>query len=67
MIHMIVNTVVFAVLGLAIMLLGYLVIEKLTPEKTWREISENKNTALAIVVASLILGISVIISAAIHG
>ena len=67
MIHMLINTVVFAVVGLGILLLGYVILERLTPEKTWKEIVENKNIALAIIVASLILGISLIISAAIHG
>ena len=41
--------------------------EKITPENTWKEIVQNKNTALAIVFAALIIGISLIISAAIHG
>ncbi|MFN5772980.1 DUF350 domain-containing protein [Flavobacterium sp.] len=42
-------------------------LEKMTPENTWKEIVHNKNTALAIVMGALIIGISLIVSAAIHG
>jgi uncharacterized membrane protein YjfL (UPF0719 family) len=67
MLRPIVSSILFSFLGLAILILSYLVIEKLTPESTWREIVQNKNVALAIVFAAFIIGISIIISGAIHG
>jgi len=63
----IVNSILYAFLGVAILLFCYVIIEKLTPEKTWHEISKNNNTALAIILGALIIGISIIISGAIHG
>ncbi len=63
----ILNSVIFSLLGVLILILGYFIIEKITPENTWKEIVHNKNSALAIVFAALIIGISLIISAAIHG
>jgi uncharacterized membrane protein YjfL (UPF0719 family) len=63
----IVNSILFSLLGIAILLIGYLIVEKLTPENTWKEIVSNNNTALAIVFGAFIIGISMIISAAIHG
>lgn len=63
----IINSLIFSVIGVIILILSYYIIEKLTPENTWKEIVQNKNTALAIVFAALIIGISLIISAAIHG
>ncbi|REC49128.1 DUF350 domain-containing protein [Chryseobacterium pennipullorum] len=63
----ILNSVLYSFLGIAILLLCYFIIEKLTPEKTWHEIAQNKNIALAIVFGAFIIGISMIISAAIHG
>lgn len=63
----IVNALIFSVIGVVVLVISYYVIEKLTPENTWKEIVENKNTALAIVFAAMIIGISLIISAAIHG
>ena len=63
----IINSVLFSFLGITILLIGYFIIEKLTPEKTWKEIVENKKIALAIIFGAFIIGISMIISAAIHG
>ncbi|HEX8563676.1 MAG TPA: DUF350 domain-containing protein [Flavobacterium sp.] len=63
----IVNSILFSLLGIAILLVGYLIVEKLTPENTWKEIVSNNNVALAIVFGAFIIGISMIISAAIHG
>ena len=63
----IINSVLYSLLGIAVLLIGYLIIEKITPENTWKEIVNNKNVAVAIVFAALIIGISMIISAAIHG
>lgn len=63
----IVASIIYSLLGFVILLLCYFVIEKITPEKSWKEIVENKNTALAIVLAAFILGISFIIGMAIHG
>ncbi len=63
----IVNALIFSVIGVVVLIISYYLIEKITPENTWKEIVQNKNTALAIVFAALIIGISLIISAAIHG
>lgn len=63
----IINSVLFSFIGVVILIIGYYIIEKITPENTWKEIVHNKNMALAIVFAALIIGISLIISAAIHG
>ena len=60
-------SLIYSVIGVIVLLFAYWVIERLTPEKSWKEIVENKNEALAIVFASFILGISIIIAAAIHG
>lgn len=63
----ILNSVLFSAIGFAILLLSYFVIEKITPENTWKEIVQKNNIAVAIVFAAFIIGISMIISAAIHG
>lgn len=60
-------SIVFSIIGIAILLITYFIIEKLTPENTWSQISKNNNVALAIVFGAFIIGISMIISAAIHG
>ena len=63
----IIASIVFSILGLIILLMAYFIIEKITPENTWKEIVHNKNVAVAIVLGSFIIGISIIISGAIHG
>ncbi len=63
----IVNSIIFSLLGIVILLVAYFIIEKITPENTWKEVVEKNNLAVAIVLAAFIIGISMIISAAIHG
>ena len=58
---------VFSFLGLAILGLVWLVLVKVVPFSIRKEMEEDQNTALGIVLGSLILGISIIIAAAIHG
>ncbi|HKS09453.1 MAG TPA: DUF350 domain-containing protein [Pyrinomonadaceae bacterium] len=67
MIPVVVTTVVFVVLGLIIFALAFLIIAKATPFSVRKEIEEDQNVALAIVIASVILGSALIIAAAVHG
>lgn len=62
-----VTTLVFVLLGLVIFALAFLVIAKVTPFSVRKEIEEDQNVALAVVIASVILGSALIIAAAIHG
>jgi putative membrane protein len=61
------NSIIFSLLGIVILLIAYFIIEKLTPENTWKEVTQKNNIAVAIVFGAFIIGISMIISAAIHG
>jgi putative membrane protein len=63
----VVNSVVFSFLGVAVFWVSFVLIDNLTPYNLWKEISEDRNTALAIVVGAMSLGICTIIAAAIHG
>jgi uncharacterized membrane protein YjfL (UPF0719 family) len=67
LIPVVVTTVVFVVLGLIIFALAFLIIAKATPFSVRKEIEEDQNVALAIVIASVILGSALIIAAAVHG
>jgi uncharacterized membrane protein YjfL (UPF0719 family) len=60
------GSVVFAVAGVLIFWISFLVIDKLTPYNLWEEIVEKQNQALALVVAAMSLGICIIVAAAIH-
>jgi putative membrane protein len=63
----VVASLVYSLVGVAVFALSFLVIKAVTPFSIRKEIEEDHNTALAIVIGSVILGISLIISAAIHG
>jgi len=60
-------TVAFVVLGLIVFALAFLIIAKATPFSVRKEIEDDQNIALAIVIAAVILGSALIIAAAIHG
>jgi uncharacterized membrane protein YjfL (UPF0719 family) len=62
-----VTTLVFVVLGLIIFALAFLIIGVAAPFSVRKEIEDDQNIALAIVIASVILGSALIIAAAIHG
>lgn len=63
----IVGSVLFALMGILIFWLCFVIIDKLTPYDLWFEIVEKQNIALGIVVAAMSLGICIIVAAAIHG
>lgn len=62
-----ITTIVFVLLGLIIFALAFFVITKVTPFSVRKEIEDDQNVALAVVIASVILGSALIIAAAIHG
>ena len=63
----VVTTIVFVVIGLLVFAIAFIVIAKATPFSVRKELEEDQNIALAIVIGSVILGSAVIIAAAIHG
>ena len=62
-----VTTAVFTVFGLLIFGIAYMIIVKATPFSVRKELEEDHNTAIAIVIGSVIIGIALIIAAAIQG
>ena len=61
------NAVIFAFLGVVIFGVSFFIIDLVTPYKLWKEIIDEHNTALAIIVGAMSLGLCIIIAAAIHG
>ena len=64
--HALLNAVVYSLLGIVIFALSFAIIDKMTPYDLWKEIVEDKNIALAIMVGAMSLGMCVIIAAAVH-
>ena len=57
---------VFATIGIVVFVGAFVVIDKLTPYDLWKQIVEEKNLALAVLVGAMSIGISIIIAAAVH-
>jgi len=60
------NALVFALLGIVIFVVAFKVIDKATPFQLWKEIIEEHNTALAILLGAMSIGLCIIIAAAVH-
>ncbi len=61
------GSILYALIGVAVFWGSFLVLDKLTPYNLWQEICEKQNTALAIVVGAMTIGLSIIVAAAVHG
>ena len=61
-----IGTLVYSVIGIGIMFIGFIIIDKLTPYDLWKELCENRNQPVATVAAAFCIAISIIIGAAIH-
>jgi uncharacterized membrane protein YjfL (UPF0719 family) len=63
----VINAILFSLIGVLMFWLSFFVLDKLTPFNLWHELIKEHNTALAIVIGAIAIGICVIIAAAIHG
>jgi uncharacterized membrane protein YjfL (UPF0719 family) len=61
------TTVIFTVFGLLVFGIAYYIIVKASPFSIRKEIEDDQNIALAIIIGSVIIGVSLIIAAAVHG
>ena len=62
-----ISSLLYSFVGVLVFWISFLVIDRFTPYHLWKEIIEEKNTALAIVVGAIAIGICIIVAAAIHG
>lgn len=62
----ILNAVIYSLLGILIFTGTFVLIDKMTPYDLWKEICENRNTALAIMVGAMSIGVCIIIASAVH-
>ena len=62
-----IGSMLYALIGVAIFWVCFVIVDKITPYDLWAEIVEKKNVALAIVVGAMCIAIGLIVSAAVHG
>ncbi len=61
------TTVIFVALGLIVFAASFFIIVRVVPFSVKKEIEDDQNVALAVLIGSMIIGMALIISAAIQG
>ena len=63
----VIASVVYSLIGLAVFVLGFVVLRAILPFDVHKELEQDHNTAVGVVIGSFVLGLAIIIAAAIHG
>ena len=61
------STLLYSAIGIVVFVIGFVVLDVLTPGKLWEEIEQKQNMAVAIFAGSVAIGLAIIVAAAIHG
>ena len=60
------SATVFSFLGILVFIVTFVIVDMVTPYQLWKEIVEDKNVALAILIGAMSIGMCIIIAAAVH-
>lgn len=66
-VRMFLSTVGYTLFGVVVFAIAFTVMAKMSPFSIRKELEEDHNTAVAILMASVILGLAIIIAAVLHG
>ena len=61
------NTLIYAGIGMVVFVIGFFILDILTPGKLWEEIGHKQNLPVAVFASAIALGLAIIVAAAIHG
>ena len=61
------STVIYSIIGLVVFAAALFIMSKVTPFSIAKEIGEDQNTALAIIIGSVFISLAIIIQAAMRG
>ena len=61
------STLLYAGVGILVFVVGFFILDMLTPGKLWEEINQKQNLAVAIFAGAVALGLAIIVAASIHG
>ncbi len=61
------TTMVYAIVGIVVFIIVFWLVDRITPFNINKEIEEDQNIAVAIVVAGFLIGIAIIMAASIAG
>lgn len=60
-------TLIYSGIGMVVFVIGFVILDLLTPGKLWEEIEKKQNNAVAIFAGAVAIGLAIIVAAAIHG
>jgi uncharacterized membrane protein YjfL (UPF0719 family) len=60
------NALIYSALGILIFVIAFVIVDRMTPYHLWNEIVHEHNTALAILIGAMSIGMCIIIAAAVH-
>jgi len=66
-IPLLLNTLLYAGIGMLVFTVGFIVLDLLTPGKLWEEIKDKQNIAVAQFAGAVAIALGIIVAAAIHG
>lgn len=61
------NSLLYAGIGILVFVVGFFILDMLTPGKLWEEINQKQNRAVATFAGAVAIGLAIIVAAAIHG
>jgi uncharacterized membrane protein YjfL (UPF0719 family) len=61
-----IGSFVYSLLGVIFVIITFVVVDRLTPGDLWKELIEERNQAVATVVAAMIVAIAIIVASAMH-
>lgn len=61
------STLLYSAIGIVVFVIGFVILDLLTPGKLWEEIEKKQNVAVAIFAGAVAIGLAIIVAAAIHG
>lgn len=67
LVNLVIQCVIFSGIGIVMFFIAFFLIERLTPFSIHKEIEEDQNTALGLVIGAMVLGIAIIVASAIGG
>ncbi len=62
----IVGSIVYSAIGIVIFVVAFKIMERVLPFNVDKELSEDHNTAVGVLIGSVMIGLAIIIAAAIH-
>ncbi|MDQ6633450.1 MAG: DUF350 domain-containing protein [Gemmatimonadota bacterium] len=66
MLHNALAAIIFAIIGVVLFVLAFILFDKLTPGSLWKELIEDQNTALGVLMGAVAIALAIIIAAAVH-